>query len=242
MTRPTDHLDGFLGDGGPGWQALAGTDPALSAAYEALATAAHRGGHLPPKVRELVGIAAAAACSGIDPDGIRRHVRAATAAGATRDELVEVLRLVAIMGIHTCIVGMPLLLEELRAAGIEVEPASPERASEVRDDFERRRGYWSPVWEALATFDPEFLAAYLDFSSLPWEPGVLEPKVRELVYVAMNSVTTHLFPEGLRVHLRNALARGATAAEIVEVFELVSTIGIRSCLAALPIVATEAPS
>lgn len=234
MTQP----NGSLGVGGPGWDALRLDDPRLAAAFDDLA-AAPRDGVLAPVVQELIGLAASAACSGIDVDSIRAHSRAALAHGATAEQLREVIQLVSIQGIHTITMGTPLVLAEAEAAELPVPSSDTPAALKVRAEFEARRGYWSPLWDAVAAFDPDFLRAYLEFSSIPWEQGTLQPKVRELVYIAINSVTTHLFPDGLRVHVRNAFSHGATAAEIVEVFEIIASIGIRSALAALPIIDDE---
>jgi alkylhydroperoxidase/carboxymuconolactone decarboxylase family protein YurZ len=218
-----------------GIDAVRAGDPALADAYAAL-VAAPRQGPLEPVVQELIGLAAAAACSGIDSEAIRAHAAAALAAGATPDQLREVVQLASIQGIHTMIVGTPLVIEEAKAAGLEVPEAGSPRAKEVEAEFVRRRGYWSPLWDAIAAFDPDFLAAYLDYSSIPWEQGSLDPKVRELVYVVLSAVTTHLFPDGMRVHVRNAFAHGATPAELVQVLEIIAGVGIRGARAALPII------
>ncbi len=50
------------------------------------------GGLLPRKFIELVGVGLNAACTNLNPDGTRRHIRAALAAGATRDEILFVLK------------------------------------------------------------------------------------------------------------------------------------------------------
>jgi alkylhydroperoxidase/carboxymuconolactone decarboxylase family protein YurZ len=63
--------------------------------------------------------------------------------------------------------------------------------------------------------------------------------VKELVYTAFDASATHLYVPGLRQHVKNALAHGATPGEIMEVFELASTIGIQACAVALPILADE---
>ena len=49
-------------------------------------------GVLPRKFVELVGVALNAACTNLNPDGTRRHIRAALDAGATRDEILMVLK------------------------------------------------------------------------------------------------------------------------------------------------------
>jgi alkylhydroperoxidase/carboxymuconolactone decarboxylase family protein YurZ len=222
---------------GAAWDTFREHDPRLFAAYEALARVPWATGPLPPKVKELVGIAAASTASGIDAPSLHAHVANALALGASKAEIVEVFQLVSVIGIHTCVAVAPVLLEELRRAGLPEPASDAPRAAEVRAIFEARRGYWSSLWDAVVALDPEFLLAYMAYSSIPGETGALEPKVRELILVALSSVTTHLFPEGARVHIRTALRLGATAAEIMEVFELVSTIGVRTQLAGLPILA-----
>ena len=49
-----------------------------------------------------------------------------------------------------------------------------------------------------------------------------------------------MFEPGLRVHIRNALGYGATREEIMEVFELVSGIGVQACSLGIPILLEEA--
>ena len=74
---------------------------------------------------------------------------------------------------------------------------------------------------------------------MPWRSGPLEPKVKELVLLAMDAAATHLYQPGLRAHIRNALGLGATREEIMEVIELVSVIGIHSCAVGVPILIEE---
>lgn len=116
---------------------------------------------------------------------------------------------------------------------------SPERRAELKAEFEARRGFWAPVWDHVLDADPEYFKAYLEFSSVPWEHGVLEPKVKELIYIAVDAAATHLHPKGTRQHIRNALRYGATKEEIMEVLELISVLGFHSVGLGLPILAEE---
>ena len=95
-----------------------------------------------------------------------------------------------------------------------------ERKKKLRDDFIESRGYWNPFWDSLLDADEDFFAAYTDFSSVPWRSGVLDPKIKEFVYIAVDAAATHLFVPGIRQHIKQAIAYGATAAEIMEVLEL----------------------
>ncbi|MFE7243126.1 carboxymuconolactone decarboxylase family protein [Streptomyces sp. NPDC057580] len=231
--RPDTH------ENGPGWDAVAALDPELLQAYRRLSEVPWANGTLAPKVKELVALAADCVVPGIDADGVQAHMKAALALGATSAEIVEVLELVSILGVHTATMATPILLEEMAALGLKPPGMDNPAAQRVRADFERRRGYWSPLWEAVASFAPEFLQAYLDYSVLPVERGALDAGTRELVLIVANSVTTHLNPAGVRIHIRNALQLGVTGAEIMEVFQLLATAGFRTCTVAFPILAAE---
>ena len=75
---------------------------------------------------------------------------------------------------------------------------------------------------------------------MPWKYGTLPPKIRELIYVAIDAATTHLYLPGLRTHIRNALAHGATVEEIMEVLQLTSALGIHTITEGVPVLLDEA--
>jgi alkylhydroperoxidase/carboxymuconolactone decarboxylase family protein YurZ len=216
-------------------------DPDFFVAYARLEGHPWREGGLEPKVKELVLVAIDAAATHLYAPGIREHVRKALALGATREELMEVLELTSTLGIHACNIGVPILLEELGESQDELADAPlTTRQQEIKDDFTAKRGYWNPFWDGMLHLDAEFLAAYTEFSAVPWVSGVLEPKVKELIYTAFDVSVTHLYTLGLRQHIRNALDYGATREEVMEVFELASQIGMQACLVGVPILLEEA--
>lgn len=98
----------------------------------------------------------------------------------------------------------------------------------VKDGFIRRRGYWAPDWDLVLRLDPDFLRAYTDVSAYAAEHVGLEPHLRELIYVAGCASATHMHPIGILSHGRNALAWGASPAQVLAVLELVSTLGVAS--------------
>lgn len=114
-----------------------------------------------------------------------------------------------------------------------------DRRQALREDFEARRGYWNEFWDGLLTLDPDFFEAYLQFSGVPWSKGTLEPKVKELIYIAIDASTTHLYEPGLRQHIQNALRHGASKEEIMEVYELTSVLGIHTCTLGVPMLLEE---
>src|SRR5208282_1886950 len=91
--------------------------PAMSAALEKVTNDPWTGA-LDRKTVELICVAINSACTNLNEDGTRRHIRRALEAGATRDELLAVLKMASLLSIHTCSLGAPILLEEAKAAGV----------------------------------------------------------------------------------------------------------------------------
>jgi alkylhydroperoxidase/carboxymuconolactone decarboxylase family protein YurZ len=197
---------------------------------------AWRRGPLQPRIKALILLTVDSAASHLNAPGTADDVRRAIALGATAAEVLETLELTSTMGIHAVNTGVPILLEELAAAGQPVDFDSPlsARQEEIKADFAAKRGYWNSDWEDLLRLDAEFFAAYTAMSAHPWEHGTLEPKVKEFIYCAFDVSATHMFGAGLRQHIANAIGYGATAQELMEVFELASGIGVESFALALP--------
>lgn len=97
------------------------------------------------------------------------------------------------------------------------------------------KGDWNSIWDELRKFDPDYLEAYLQFRRVPHDKGPLEQKYKELIMIAINAATTHLYGPGLRRHMQNALKAGATKDEIFETIQLTTVMGIHSMNLAVPI-------
>jgi alkylhydroperoxidase/carboxymuconolactone decarboxylase family protein YurZ len=235
-----DEFIAVRGTWSPAWERILELDPEFLHAYLNWSAVPLRKGRLAPKVREFIFIAADAAATHLYEPGIRQHIRAALDLGASAAEVMEVLELTSTLGIHACNMGIPLLIEVLSEEGKRAGPAplSP-RQEQLKAEFATSRGYWHEFWDGLLELDEELFAAYLDFSSVPWRTGVLEPKIKELVYIAFDAAATHLYVPGLKLHMRNAVRLGATSAEILEVLEIVSVIGIHAATVGVPILADE---
>lgn len=199
----------------------------------------YKNGHLDPVTRELMMVAVNSAPHHLYSEGIRIHIRNAFEHGATFEEIVEVLQRTSGQGLHAVTDGVPILIEE---AGLpeETNEGVKREQDRVREKFEDGRGYWSDFWESVLQMDHEFLERYTDLSSYPFEHGPLDPKVKEFVAIANDASTMHLYLKGLRTHIQNALEYGATPAEIMEIFELVSALGVQTEVEAAPILLEEA--
>jgi alkylhydroperoxidase/carboxymuconolactone decarboxylase family protein YurZ len=226
----------------PFWQQILEMSPEFFETYCNFSSVPWKTGPLEPKVKEMIYIAMDIATTHLYLPGTRIHIANALKHGATKEELMEVLQIVSVLGIHSMTEGLPILVDELQKAdmGGEIEAIElDERALAHKQEFIDNRGYWMPIWETLLKLSPDFFKAYLDLSSVPWKTGVLEPKIKELIYVAIDIATTHLFLSGTRIHMRNALKHGATKDEIMEVIALVSICGMHSATEGVPILVEE---
>ena len=222
-----DEFVRVRGTWGEPWERMLELDPAFVRAYLDFSAVPWRRepGALTPRVRELLSIAVDAAATHLYTPGVRQHVAAALDAGATPQEIMEVLELTSTLGIHAANIGVPLLVEVLVEEGLRDGPAPlDERQERLKAEFTATRGYWHTFWDEILELDPDLFEAYVAFSSVPWQTGTLEPKVKELVYCAFDASATHLYVPGLKLHLRNALGHGATVAEILEMFEIASVV------------------
>lgn len=111
----------------PTWDAILETDPDFMEAYVAFSGVPWAHGHLSPKVKEFIYIAIDAATTHLHLPGLRNHIRAALEAGATPEEIMEVIELVSVLGIHSATMGVPILQEEVAAFEAKQPGAGPER-------------------------------------------------------------------------------------------------------------------
>ena len=103
----------------------------------------------------------------------------------------------------------------------------------------KAKGDWNPIWSQIQEIDPDFIEAYLNFRSVPHKTGPLPQKYKELIMIAINAATTHLYGPGVRRHMQNALKAGATKEEIMETIQLTTVMGIHACNLAVPMLMEE---
>jgi len=222
------------------WEDILRLSPDFFEAYMEFSSVPWKSGPLEPKVKEFIYIAIDASTTHLYRPGLRIHIQNALRHGASVAEIAEVLQLTSAIGIHSCTLGVPVLLEELERAGKAPPAADDPRREEIKRRFTETRGYWADFWDGLLRLSPEFMEAYLKLSGAPWESGPLEPKVKEFIYVAIDAATTHLYEPGLRQHIRNAIGYGATAEELMEVLQLSSVLGAHTMTESVPMLLEEA--
>lgn len=212
-------------------------DPRWAEAWAKTTTNPWESGVLSRKFVELVSVGINAACTNLNPDGTRRHIRAALQAGATRDEILFVIKCASVMAIHSCSLGAPILLDEAKAAG---KSASPKAAAATPAcDKMKAIGQWNTAWNPFFELDPAWTDAFMATGAGIYGSGVMPAKETELLSIAFDASFTHMYAPGTRRHIHNALAAGATVEEVMEVLKLCVSQGLQACNLAVPILAEE---
>ena len=210
-------------------------EPAWSAAVEKVTNDPWTG-TLDRKTVELICVAINAACTNLSEDGTRRHIRKALEAGATRHELVTVLKMASFLSIHTCSLGAPILLEEAKVAGVT---AKEKRAETPACDRMRAAGQWNVAWDPFYQIDPVWTEAFISCAAPIYSGGVLDRKLAELLSIAFDVSYTHMYAPGTRRHIKAALELGATIEEIMDVLKLCVAQGVQACNMGIPILEEE---
>jgi alkylhydroperoxidase/carboxymuconolactone decarboxylase family protein YurZ len=118
------------GNWNPSWEPFAKLDPAWTEKVIAMAIAPAISGALDTKTVELIRIALDASCVNLNAAGVRRHIRRALQAGATKEEITAVLQLTSMQGLDSMRLGAPILLEELDSTernGSDRHDSNPQR-------------------------------------------------------------------------------------------------------------------
>ena len=213
-------------------------DPQWAEACEKMSMNPWTSGILPLKLVELISVAINTACTNLNSAGIRRHIRAALEAGATRDEILMVIKMSSALSIHSCSLGAPILLEEAKAAGVKLAER-PGKSSTPACDKMKAIGQWNAAWDPFYELDPAWTDQFFSVGTGIYTSGVFSPKEVELLSIAFDASITHMYAPGTRRHIKGALKAGATMEEIMEVLKLCVAQGVQACNLGVPILAEE---
>ena len=98
------------------WDEMLELDPEMFAAYTEFSSVPWRSGTLEPKVKEFVYIAFDTAATHLYAKGLKLHIENAIDHGATPQEILEVMEIASVLGIHGVTASAPILLEEMEHA------------------------------------------------------------------------------------------------------------------------------
>lgn len=94
------------------WDEILELDPEIFAAYTEFSSVPWRSGTLSPKVKEFVCIVFATAATHLSVKGLKLHIENATGYGATPQEILEVMEIASVLGIHATTTAARILMEE----------------------------------------------------------------------------------------------------------------------------------
>ena len=220
-------------------------DPAWAEACKKMSANPWENGVLNRKLIELICVGLNATCAKMDAEGTRRHIRAALDAGATRDEILCVLKYATAMAIDPCAAGFRAVCKEASAPEMDqLSDANRERLKKAGgvtrsvDDL-RELGLWKSEWDILLILDPIWTDEFVLTGLSIYTSGVLSRKDISLLSVALDSSFTHMDSTVTERHINNAVRAGATIYEIMDVLKLCVSHGVATCNLAVPILAEE---
>jgi alkylhydroperoxidase/carboxymuconolactone decarboxylase family protein YurZ len=220
-------------------------DPAWAEQCVKMTTNPWTKGTLDTRFIELVCVGLNAAHTNLNPDGTRRHVRAALAAGANHQQILFVLKCASIMSIHSFSFNAPILLQEASVGSLEDFGATRKnrlhKAGEATPAVEKMKaiGQWNEEWDSLLFLDPAWTDQYMAMCIDLYGRSIFPPKELELLIMAFDASFTNMYGPGTRRHIKNALRAGATIDEIMEVLKLAVVLGVQACNLGVNILAEE---
>jgi alkylhydroperoxidase/carboxymuconolactone decarboxylase family protein YurZ len=220
-------------------------DPAWAEQAVQIMTNPWTDGCLSTKFVELVSVGLNASQTNLNPAETRRHIRAALAAGAGRQEILFVLKTASIMSIHYGSFNAPLLLQEASVGSLEdfgaMRKKRLEKVGKATPGVEKMKalGHWNDEWDALLFLDPAWTDRYMAMCAELYAENVLPPKELELLLIAFDSHNLHASVHFTRQHIKNAFRAGATVGEIMEVLKVGVVQGVRTCNLGVTILAEE---
>jgi alkylhydroperoxidase/carboxymuconolactone decarboxylase family protein YurZ len=213
-------------------------DPEWSEAYSSMVIDPFLTGTFPAKEYHLIAVGLSASATNSNETALRRHVASALRAGASKAEILEVLKMAALVALHSMSMGAPMLLEAAEDAGEtfehELDGATP------ACDAMKSIGRWNTAWDPFFELDPIWTEAFVAAVAGLYTNGVLTPKFIELASIAIDASVTHMYAPGTQHHIKAALALGATPEEIMTVLKLCVSQGADALHRGVPILAEEA--
>src|SRR5699024_6381806 len=203
-----DEFANYHGYWSRGLEALLKIDIEYFSLYDKLLRVTLERKNLSAVQQELIHVAVAGQVTYLNREALRHHIKRAETLGATESEIVETLQLASALGTHSMLVGVPIAHEVFEELGVAQDISEASLSVEqlaLKQRFIADRKYWTPHWDAVLAYSPEYFEAYLNLSSVPWVRNTLDDWFKELIYIAIDVATTHLFTVGIRTHTQKAI-------------------------------------
>ena len=225
MSNPQENAK-VAGPLAPSLAILQDMDPKWASVARLVSDSPWTSGVLTRKFVELVSFGINVACTNLNAEGSRRHLRAALDEGASHEEILFVVKCASVMAIHSCSLAAPILLEEAKAAGVGLAAKPP--VSTPACDRMKAIGQWNAAWDPFFAIDPMWTDEFMAMGANIYGGGIMPPKEVELLSIAFDASFTHMYAPGTRRHIQNALKAGASIEEIFEVLKICVAQGMQA--------------
>ena len=149
-------------------------------------------------------------------------------AGATLDQVQEIITLVSALGVHSLMIASgPLLAIASQHKLIDITEAFDAHRQSLWDEYVGEKPYWKSFssempgfLESLLRISPETFAGFFTYCSIPWRNATVSPHIKELAAMACDATPSHRFLPGFRVHLKNAIALGIGSRALLQTLKI----------------------
>lgn len=219
------------------WDTILELDPDIIDAYADYSSVAEKREVLEQKMRKLICIAIDSVTGCLNVNGLKNHMKHSLQIGISVEEILETLEITSMVGSCSYSLGIPLLMDSMQARGVYIASMElSEKQKKLKSEYiESHHGYWTDEKENILRLDPEYFETFSKFEQVPEKSGPLSKKEKELLYIAVHAAPVTLHRDALKYHIDQALDAGASMKEIIEVFEIVSTLGIHAITMGVPI-------
>lgn len=185
---------------------------------------------LGPVDRLLIRIGLACALPSLNKDASHHAIAEALTAGASAQQIQEIVSLMAGLGVHSLMLTANLITQE--AGLVDADGAIAFTAEEQEKWDSRIAGdpFWDRMEEELPGFlrsmlklSPAQFDAFFDFCAVPWKTRTVSARTKELLAMASDAMPSHRFMPGFRLHLANAIKLGAGRRAIEECLDLAAS-------------------
>jgi alkylhydroperoxidase/carboxymuconolactone decarboxylase family protein YurZ len=175
----------------------------------------------------LIELGVAVSVTSLDRAAVQRAIANAYDAGATTQQIQEVVSLISGLGVHSLMVSSSEILAQAAQRG---ESTGDPLTSDQQALWQRHVGD-DPFWtdferelpgflEAMLRLSADQFVAFFDYCAVPWKSGSIRARTKELIAMASDATPAHLFVPGFRLHLANAIKLGAGRAAITRALDI----------------------
>ncbi len=179
----------------------------------------------------LIELGVSASVCALDRAVIEAAIKKASAAGASAEQLQEVISLVSGVGVHSLMVTAPAILSINREGASGPLPPLSKAQQALWDRYVGEDPFWTGFehelpgfLDAMLRLSSDQFAAFFEYCAVPWKSGTVRAKTKELVAMACDAMPAHRFLPGFNLHLGNAIALGVGRKAILRALEIAAAV------------------